>query len=562
VVIANAGRELLFGTGANVASGSPDEHAVLRSFNEFDGYVRIAQRAEQEGQLASAAIYAAVAAGIAANRHCGVFTSHRLESLLNSIGQQITAGETNSETHPSKPIQKVLHVCTETYPIGGVTKMLGLWLRTDRSRRYGLALTQQRGPVPKSLLASIAESSAELHQLNTSVGDCLDWAARLRKLAKRYDAVVLHIHCEDIIAPLAFADTRGMPPVLLLNHADHLFWLGVAISDVIINLRDAAMELSISRRFTEPQRNTIIPTLVESVQRERSRAEAKRALGFGETTTMLVSVARAAKYRSLGDIAYADLISPVLMQAPNAIMVVVGPGKMPDWSHAVAQTDGRIISIEATPDPRLYFEAADIYVDSFPFASSTSMLEAANYCLPLLTLCEGQREPAIFQINHVALARSALRANSIAEFQSLLLRLISDEELRYSWGCSAFEAVRSDHQHPGWLKCLDATFDRARELPKLKWDRTSIDVAGDMPRLGELDLSHQARFGSKFSCVDMEKGFIGMLPLRERYSLWSQLRSENAFDGHVQALKYLFPEWAKRRLKALTAGAKSFVNAV
>ena len=47
---------------------------------------------------------------------------------------------------------------------------------------------------------------------------------------------------------LAFADESGLPPVLFLNHADHLFWLGTSVADLVLNLRDAATDISIARR--------------------------------------------------------------------------------------------------------------------------------------------------------------------------------------------------------------------------------------------------------------------------------------------------------------------------
>ena len=61
---------------------------------------------------------------------------------------------------------------------------------------------------------------------------------------------------------LAFADKR-CPPVALLNHADHIFWLGSTISDLIINQRDIGKVLSEERRFA--RHNTVLPIpLMES----------------------------------------------------------------------------------------------------------------------------------------------------------------------------------------------------------------------------------------------------------------------------------------------------------
>ena len=96
-----------------------------------------------------------------------------------------------------------------------------------------------------------------------------------------HDVIILHIHCEDVIPVLAFADESGLPPVLFLNHADHLFWLGTSVADLVLNLRDAATDITIGRRGVEADRNFLLPTIVAADDaRLQSRAEAKAALGL------------------------------------------------------------------------------------------------------------------------------------------------------------------------------------------------------------------------------------------------------------------------------------------
>jgi hypothetical protein len=530
--------------------GSQETAGLRASYERFDAVVLEALGAEARGQLQTAAINASVAASVAAHLHCGIFASSRLEELLNSIGRRITR---RTATTPAKrsptAVKRVLHVLTHAYPVGGVTKMLGLWLRLDGERQNSIVLTQHRGSVPAALRSAARASGAQIHRLNMQAGDCFAWAQRLREIAADYDAVVLHIHCEDIVPLLAFADPVGRPPVLLLNHADHLFWLGTSISDVVINLREAAQDISIQRRFTEPQRNVIIPTLVERAQRTLSRHEAKRAIGIDPNQTMLLSVARKVKFDAHGGVNYADIVAPVLAQRPEAILVVVGAGDMPEWRSTTEALGGRIVSVEETPNITPYLEAADIYVDSYPFVSSTSMMEAANYGMPLLTLFVAPQSARIVGINHVGLVGTALQATSIEAYRELLLRLIADSDFRTTTGAASTDAVRRDHTPPGWFGFLDDAYVRALNLPRLDWSQQAPHAAPEAPQFGEPDCRHQAMFGSGFGLVEMRKGCVGLLPFRQRVDFWRQIGREHGFRRPTEAASYLLPEWLKRTIK-------------
>src|SRR5262249_52729631 len=181
----------------------------------------------------------------------------------------------------------------------------------------------------------------------------------------RYDAIVLHTGCEDVVPLIAFAQPNRFPPVLLLNHADHLFWLGCSISHVVINLRDAARQISGERRQIAPERNLVMPTVVDPTIRRRSRDEAKRALGLDPAKKILLSVAREVKYITYNGLTYAERHLPILEAHPEAELVVVGVGAPPDWNPAIKACSGRIKPFASQADPRPFYEAGDIYVDSY-----------------------------------------------------------------------------------------------------------------------------------------------------------------------------------------------------
>lgn len=538
------------GSGQFSAASKDATTRIRGHFANFERYVNRALAYHARGELAPAAAYAAIAAHVAAQSHGGTFWSPRLERLLTSIGAQIeTASGNDARPWSRGPFKRVLQVCTQVAPIGGHTKMLCQWIKVDNGRTHSLVLTQHRGPVPAYVKETIAQSGGSFTQLNHRMGGQLDWARRLRSIACQHDLVVLHIHCEDVVPVMAFAETAQCPPVLFLNHADHLFWLGSGIAHLVINLRDAAQDLARSRRGIEACRNILMPTLVEPTVRTQSRAEAKRALDMDPDSVLLLSVARGPKYRTMNGVTFADLHVPVLRDHPNATLLVVGAGEPPDWRAARAAVGGRIISLPEQPACKRFFEAADIYVDSYPFVSSTSMMEAAGYGLPMVTIFKAPEESRIYGINHVALVGTALQAASDSEYSATLARLITDQPYRERTGMVAREAVANAHTPPGWGESLEAVYARAAELPPLDNATMLANAGTEKPYFGEPDCRHGEIFEGNYPSVNFVKSYMGMLPPRHHFEHWNKLRRAGLFNGPFEAATYLLPEWLKRAVK-------------
>ena len=112
---------------------------------------------------------------------------------------------------------------------------------------------------------------------------------------------------------------------------------------------------------------------------------AKRALDIPDDSIVILTVARAVKFRTVGGVSFADALLPVLQGNPRVRLVAVGPGGTEDWSAAAAVVPGQILALGERADTRAFFEAADVYLDLFPFPSNTSLMEAGLHGLPLVT---------------------------------------------------------------------------------------------------------------------------------------------------------------------------------
>jgi hypothetical protein len=523
---------------------------IARNFAVYEQYLQKAQEAHARRRYALATAYAAVASHVVVQNHAGIFWSSRLERLLNDVGRHIGAPAPNLPVGgPNREFKRVLQVATQVSPIGGHTKMLCQWIDVDADRTHSLVLTQHRGDLPPFVTETVKRSGGIVRRLNHRPGGQLDWALELRRIAREHDLVILHCHCEDVVPLLAFADSETVPPILILNHADHLFWYGPSIAHLVINLRDAATQIAQTRRGIAEERNVLLPTLVEPIVRTRTREEARAALGIPMDKTMLLSVARRPKYRTMNGVTFADMHVPILQKFPDAVLYVVGVGDPEDWQSARDKVGGRIVTFAEQPDCKVYFEAADIYVDSFPFVSSTSMMEAAGYGLPLVTVFKYAPDARIFGINHVGLVGTAQVATSDAEYFDLLSRLISDPALRQHVGKLAHDAVAKQHTLPGWRETLESVYARAMALPHLDNRRLLQDAEDERPHIGELDKLHEDIFGGVHPVIRYVVSYMPMLPLRDRIPLWNELRKAGQFRNALDAAIYLLPEWIKRAAK-------------
>ena len=527
-----------------------DKESLARArFAAYESTVSAAEDYHRRGRYDAAAAFAHVAALMALRPHAGLFSSPRLERMLLDIGRR-TATPTHWRRPAASKFQSVLHVATELLPVGGLVNNLVHWLRADTMRTHSLALTGQHIALPEKVSSEIIRSGGQIHRINQTIGHQVAWARKLREIAQGHDAVVLHTYGQDPIPIMAFAETEKRPPVLLLNHADHLFWLGASVADVVLNMRQAAQDLTITRRGVVPARNIVLPTVVSTPVRTRTRAEARCELGIAEDTIFLLSAARELKYNTVDGVTFAATHVELLKKHPKAELLVLGAGERPDWAADKAAVNGRIRSLPPTPDTRAYFEACDIYVDSFPFVSSTSMMEAAGLGAPLVSRFYGPDDARIFAINHPGIDKPTLHASTEAAYLAQLDRLIADPDFRIAKGEEARQSVLAHHTVPGWAGFLEKAYQFAETTTPVQPASVFPHDQTDAFSHGEPDQSLYDVFGfSDEAPAQLLRGIAGLLPIAERSAVWTRLLRDRGFWDSKDAVRLLFPTWLLRRLQ-------------
>ena len=315
-------------------------------YDRFCDLLTLAEECFVSGDFSAAVGLAQVAVRYAFPGHIGLLGSPRLEQLLLDLGKQIPTASVCSPRRFHENSLNVLHVLSYGRPIGGDSRCAMRWIQEDRSNRHSVAITTQdelKGiyDVPESLRQSAENSGGYLRALSAPTSDPLEQALELRMLCQEMDIVVLHLFPYDIIPVLALAAGCDFVKTLFVNHSDHTFWVGASVAHSVVHLRKQSLDFVRDRRGLHPERSSILPIPLAYSPPSLTPAQAKCALGYEPEVVLLLTIASPFKYNAPGEIAFLDLVIPVLEQFPQAVLIAVGPNDEGAWQSARIRTNGR-----------------------------------------------------------------------------------------------------------------------------------------------------------------------------------------------------------------------------
>lgn len=352
-----------------------------------------------------------------------------------------------------------LHVIDRALPWGGHTAMARRWIEADRANVHSVALTAQETPVPEALVAAVFKSGGEILTA-TSGAPPLERAAWLRRTAAEIaDCVVLHIDTHNVIPTVAFG-VEGGPPVLLVNHAAHTFWTGASIADLVLNCRGSELERSWTERLRGIAWCATLPIPLSAGRSEGDttaatlRWAARKQLDLPDHAPVLLSIGDGYKYTPIQGRDFLEAAERILERCPEAYMVVLGSPCDARWKAANARLGGRLRAFGRQHDVSVYHAAADVYLEGFPFGSTTALLEAGLAGLPAV-LAPGECPPP-FGTDGVATDAVLVRPANIEKYISRAQELVENATERSTCGRKLAASVSDHHTGAGWLQYLGA----------------------------------------------------------------------------------------------------------
>lgn len=483
---------------------------------ELQRLVADAERVGRRRQPQAAAALAQLASAYAWLNHAGTFTSPELDEVLRGAARQLPAAGSDL------PAVDVLHVVTQVYATGGPTQAICCWVDQDADRRHRVAITQQgAAPIPEKVVSRV-RAGLDLLDLTRAGGDLLERAATLRALADRADVVVLHTHPHDVVPLLAFLD-HPQPGLVHVNHADHVYWAGASLPARFLHMRDSGRDLAHERRGIDPGRSMVMARPLPSRNRAISRAEAKRRLGVPEGDLLVVTAADAPKYQPLGPRSLLDEVLPLFLADPRARLLAAGPAASGEWLRAAERTEGRVRALGRLPDVSVLQQAADVYLDSFPFSSLTSLLETGRFGTPCVTFRGHPEECAVLGADTPGVDEHLVRPSTPDQLRTSLRALLDDEVARVRVGGATSDAIVSTHTGPGWLATLDLMYGAATAPATGATGRGAAVASVGTGPLDAMVALVQARTPFHAGVAGAARMSLPFLPLGARLGRWQRL---------------------------------------
>ncbi len=319
------------------------------------------------------------------NNALGIYYNYKLEKELCKIAENI------SSSPPEKKLNKYLIIMTFPHYAGGHTRLVENLINSFPKNTFDLLLTEndiviieKDIKIPESLSRICIEKNCNI--IKSSFKDDLDKAKEIREKAAGYKKIILFTHPEDYIPLLAFGIRNWKVPILTYNHADHKTWLGISISDVIIDMSSQASKYTKSCRLA--RESYIIPIPIKKEEKNPSlKNKIRKKLNIPDNAVVIYSAGSYQKYLPSHNADFRVVVDKILSNIKNSYVVIVGVN--PDsklWKKLKDEYKNRLILIKSLPyeEYKNYYNIADICIDSIPEGGFTVLLEAAIREIPIV----------------------------------------------------------------------------------------------------------------------------------------------------------------------------------
>jgi hypothetical protein len=398
------------------------------------------------------------------NNLAGDLSSLRVETSLRALANLLPNELEERHAEPAGPSRKpvCLHVMNEASAFGGLISTATRWIKIDGGARiHSVALLSQQLPPPAELVQAVSESGGQIY-IADQKSSPFERAAWLRNLARKLaTCVVLHIDSCNLIAAIAFNSKSG-PPVLLVNHPGHMFWVGVSAADFVVNVRGSQLETHWTKVHRGAKNCVTIPVpLLEpetlrlpEAGRDERKSRAREILGVPKDSILIMTSGASYKFRPFGKMDFLKTCQDILEAVPEAYLLAAGVIEDDRWRDASNKLGVRLRALGSLPQSKIAIlhQASDLYVEGFPFGSTTALLEAGLQGLPVV-LSPAECPPP-YGTDGVALDDTLERPASIEHYKLEVIRLCRNSAERASAGMKLQKSVLAHHTGDGWRRYL------------------------------------------------------------------------------------------------------------
>jgi len=179
-------------------------------------------------------------------------------------------------------------------------------------------------------------------------------------------------------------------------------------------------------------------------------------------------------------------------------------------------------------------------LDPFPFASTTSFLEAGMYACPLVSYSPFSDERAVFGADSPELSGVIVKAQHLDAYTSKLLTLIRGRVERAVIGESTRSRILEAHLGKTWNDQLESAYSAAATITP-----AALGSKKDLPSTSSVDVRLvcvSANSGTSRDIAEILREDVGLLPLSQRLKSWSFQPNRRLSS----LFRFVFLEWLRQ----------------
>ena len=285
---------------------------------------------------------------------------------------------------------KVAYLATELYDVGGHTKCIKSLIRSlanDYNQCLFLTRLDSTNNNAKEAVKSI-EKYSRIDGLNENYLFFYKQVFLLYNKIVNFGAKILfvYIHPDDITstAIMSLIKKTTNIKIIFFNHASHYPCLGMTLSDLILEGMPSTLKITNEKRHLYNTRLIGLQSLKESETKYYSKEELTKVredFGIRENELMTISGGAAYKFFEENSSKYFKMIKELLKEKRNLKHIIMinldkKSKKIIDNIFADAEEEKRrLLIIPLSNNYEKFFQAADLYIDSFPVSSALTQID-------------------------------------------------------------------------------------------------------------------------------------------------------------------------------------------
>lgn len=298
---------------------------------------------------------------------------------------------------------------------------------------------------------------------------------RLRQLVADVELIVLHIHPDDPVAPVALARMPAARPVLFVDHASHVFWMGACAANLVLTLHTEACRTTATRRGVPPHQICWWPLSFDLSRLDTPpRFPVRKDLNIPADAVTLLTSGWPYKFHAIEGHSFSKAIAPVLASRPTTHLIAVGPTADDSaWKELLGLFPGRIhlLGIQDEQFMTSCYHACDIYLDSIPFSSGSAVMEAAALGKPIIKFATQEMRDSGFAADLDAVPMPAYNWTDLDSYRNNLLDLIDmTPSDRVLLGSIISSSVRNWHNEDVCRFFLEKAYRQAKNSVRIQID--------------------------------------------------------------------------------------------